>query len=52
MTGLSVTNGTDQLFVIHIDGADDIVGCVHQTNPDQDDRVPEAVGRLISIMKR
>nr|CAB3264156.1 unconventional myosin-Id [Phallusia mammillata] len=51
VTGVSVSNGTDQLLVVHIDGADDIVGCIHLTNPSQDDRVPEAVAHFMSVMK-
>lgn len=48
---MSVSNSTDQLLVVHIDGADDLVGCIHKTLPQSDDRVPEAVGHLISILK-
>lgn len=48
--GVSVSSGTDQLFIIHIDGADDLVTCIQKTNPEYDDRAPEAVAVMLQLV--
>nr|XP_039255052.1 unconventional myosin-Id-like [Styela clava] len=50
VTGVSVSNGTDQLLIIHVDGSDDLVLCIQKTNPEYDDRAPEAVGVLVKLV--
>ncbi|XP_074053791.1 unconventional myosin-Ig [Macrotis lagotis] len=47
VTGLSVTSGQDQLVVLHAKGRDDLVVCIHQTQPRMDNRIGELVGTLI-----
>ncbi|CAK8683010.1 unnamed protein product [Clavelina lepadiformis] len=51
ITGLSISSGTDQLLIIHLEGHDDLVTCIHKTTPQADDRVPEAVGRILRLVK-
>ncbi|XP_055993321.1 unconventional myosin-Ig-like [Sorex fumeus] len=46
VTGLSVTSGRDQLVVLHAQGHDDLVVCLHCAQPPQDNRVGELVGVL------
>ncbi|XP_006898663.1 PREDICTED: unconventional myosin-Ig [Elephantulus edwardii] len=46
VTGLSVTSGRDQLVVLHARGQDDLVVCLHRTQPELDNRVGELVGVL------
>lgn len=48
--GVSVSSGTDQLLIIHVDGADDLVLCIQKTNPEYDDRAPEAVAVLAKLV--
>lgn len=48
--GVSISSGTDQLLIIHIEGADDLVTCIQKTNPAYDDRAPEAVGILVKLL--
>lgn len=48
--GVSVSSGSDQLLIIHIDGADDLVLCIQKTTPEYDDRAPEAVGVLSKLI--
>ena len=52
MKSISVSSDTDQLLIIHIDGADDIVTCIHNTHPENEDRVPEAVAQLSTAVKK
>uniref|UniRef100_A0ABI7XAK1 Myosin IG n=1 Tax=Felis catus TaxID=9685 RepID=A0ABI7XAK1_FELCA len=46
VTGLSVTSGRDQLVVLHARGQDDLVVCLHRSQPPLDNRVGELVGVL------
>ncbi|XP_020854732.1 unconventional myosin-Ig isoform X1 [Phascolarctos cinereus] len=46
VTGLSVTSGQDQLVVLHAKGQDDLVVCLHRTQPKMDNRIGELVGML------
>ncbi|KAG8510574.1 Unconventional myosin-Ig [Galemys pyrenaicus] len=46
VTGLSVTSGRDQLVVLHAKGQDDLVVCLHRSQPPLDNRVGELVGVL------
>ncbi|XP_048195332.1 unconventional myosin-Ig isoform X3 [Perognathus longimembris pacificus] len=46
VTGLSVTSGRDQLVVLHARGQDDLVVCLHGSQPPLDNRVGELVGML------
>ncbi|XP_058152650.1 unconventional myosin-Ig [Dasypus novemcinctus] len=46
VTGVSVTSGRDQLVVLHARGVDDLVVCLHRTQPERDNRVGELVGVL------
>ncbi|XP_075413615.1 unconventional myosin-Ig isoform X2 [Tenrec ecaudatus] len=46
VTGVSVTSGQDQLVVLHAQGQDDLVVCLHRTQPELDNRVGELVGVL------
>ncbi|XP_049750166.1 unconventional myosin-Ig isoform X1 [Elephas maximus indicus] len=46
VTGVSVTSGRDQLVVLHTRGQDDLVVCLHRTQPELDNRVGELVGVL------
>lgn len=46
MTGLSVTSGPDQLVVLHAQGLDDLVVCLHRSQPPLDNRIGELVGVL------
>ncbi|XP_072510343.1 unconventional myosin-Ig [Notamacropus eugenii] len=46
VTGLSVTSGQDQLVVLHAKGQDDLVVCLHRTEPKMDNRIGELVGML------
>ncbi|XP_053465671.1 unconventional myosin-Ig isoform X2 [Nycticebus coucang] len=46
VTGLSVTSGQDQLVVLHARGQDDLVVCLHRSQPPLDNRVGELVGVL------
>ncbi|XP_076974617.1 unconventional myosin-Ig isoform X2 [Tamandua tetradactyla] len=46
VTGVSVTSGRDQLVVLHARGQDDLVVCLHRTQPELDNRVGELVGVL------
>ncbi|XP_014386021.1 PREDICTED: unconventional myosin-Ig, partial [Myotis brandtii] len=46
VTGLSVTSGRDQLVVLHLQGQDDLVVCLHRSRPPLDNRVGELVGVL------
>lgn len=48
MTGLSVTSGRDQLVVLHAQGHDDLVVCLHRSQPPLDNRIGELVGMLVS----
>uniref|UniRef100_H2YU17 Myosin motor domain-containing protein n=1 Tax=Ciona savignyi TaxID=51511 RepID=H2YU17_CIOSA len=51
VTGISVSSSSNQLLVIHIDGHDDLVTCIHKTNPHNEDRVPEAVACILRTVK-
>ncbi|XP_055277059.1 unconventional myosin-Ig [Moschus berezovskii] len=46
VTGLSVTSGRDQLVVLHARGYDDLVVCLHRSQPPLDNRIGELVGVL------
>ncbi|XP_021066845.1 unconventional myosin-Ig [Mus pahari] len=46
VTGLSVTSGRDQLVVLHAQGHDDLVVCLHRSQPPLDNRIGELVGML------
>uniref|UniRef100_H0WG72 Myosin IG n=1 Tax=Otolemur garnettii TaxID=30611 RepID=H0WG72_OTOGA len=46
VTGLSVTSGRDQLVVLHARGQDDLVVCLHRSQPPLDNRIGELVGVL------
>ncbi|KAM4874455.1 unconventional myosin-Ig isoform 2-T2 [Thomomys bottae] len=46
VTGLSVTSGRDQLVVLHARGQDDLVVCLHHSQPPLDNRIGELVGTL------
>lgn len=46
VTGLSVTSGRDQLVVLHAQGYDDLVVCLHRSQPPLDNRIGELVGML------
>uniref|UniRef100_A0A8C0X7B8 Unconventional myosin-Ig n=1 Tax=Castor canadensis TaxID=51338 RepID=A0A8C0X7B8_CASCN len=46
VTGLSVTSGLDQLVVLHARGQDDLVVCLHRSQPPLDNRIGELVGML------
>ncbi|KAL6037560.1 hypothetical protein STEG23_004879 [Scotinomys teguina] len=46
VTGLSVTSGQDQLVVLHARGYDDLVVCLHRSQPPLDNRIGELVGML------
>uniref|UniRef100_A0A8C6S0P5 Myosin IG n=2 Tax=Nannospalax galili TaxID=1026970 RepID=A0A8C6S0P5_NANGA len=46
VTGLSVTSGRDQLVVLHARGQDDLVVCLHRSQPPLDNRIGELVGIL------
>ncbi|XP_004839951.1 unconventional myosin-Ig [Heterocephalus glaber] len=46
VTGLSVTSGRDQLLVLHTRGQDDLVVCLHRSQPPLDNRIGELVGVL------
>ena len=46
VTGLSVTSGRDQLVVLHAQGYDDLVVCLHRSQPPLDNRIGELVGVL------
>ncbi|KAM5273251.1 unconventional myosin-Ig [Ctenodactylus gundi] len=46
VTGLSVTSGLDQLVVLHARGHDDLVVCLHRSQPPLDNRIGELVGTL------
>lgn len=48
VTGLSVTSGRDQLVVLHAQGHDDLVVCLHRSQPPLDNRIGELVGMLVS----
>ncbi|XP_035866253.1 unconventional myosin-Ig isoform X2 [Phyllostomus discolor] len=48
VTGLSVTSGRDQLVVLHAKGQDDLVVCLHRSQPPLDNRVGELVGVLVA----
>ncbi|XP_028933147.1 unconventional myosin-Ig [Ornithorhynchus anatinus] len=47
VTGVSVTSGRDQLVVLHARGLDDLVVCLHRTQPELDNRIGELVGVLV-----
>ncbi|XP_060221631.1 unconventional myosin-Ig isoform X5 [Meriones unguiculatus] len=46
VTGLSVTSGRDQLVVLHAHGYDDLVVCLHRSQPPLENRIGELVGML------
>ncbi|XP_047418582.1 unconventional myosin-Ig isoform X2 [Sciurus carolinensis] len=46
VTGLTVTSGRDQLVVLHARGQDDLVVCLHRSQPPLDNRIGELVGVL------
>lgn len=46
VTGLSVTSGRDQLVVLHARGYDNLVVCLHRSQPPLDNRIGELVGVL------
>ncbi|EPQ18077.1 Myosin-Ig [Myotis brandtii] len=49
VTGLSVTSGRDQLVVLHLQGQDDLVVCLHRSRPPLDNRVGELLPEGTSI---
>ncbi|XP_069870693.1 unconventional myosin-Ig [Dipodomys merriami] len=51
VTGLSVTSGQDQLVVLHARGQDDLVVCLHRSQPPLDNRIGELVGMLASHLQ-
>ncbi|VTJ91764.1 Hypothetical predicted protein, partial [Marmota monax] len=52
VTGVSVTSGRDQLVVLHARGHDDLVVCLHRSQPPLDNRIGELVGVLAAHCQR
>uniref|UniRef100_UPI00398E5C28 unconventional myosin-Id-like n=1 Tax=Pristiophorus japonicus TaxID=55135 RepID=UPI00398E5C28 len=46
VTGVSVTNGRDQLIIFHTKANDDLVVCLHKMQQGNDNRIGEVVGVL------
>ena len=53
VTGLSVTEGPDQLFVIHVEGGNDFVFCLQdRKSAGKEERVGELVGIICRQFKK
>ena len=48
ITGVSVTPGSDQLCIIHLQGGNDLVLCL-QPSPPGGDKIGEVIGALSNI---
>ena len=51
VTGVSVTQGTDQLIAVHLSGGNDLVLCLQSAN-NNEERVGELVGVIASNMQK
>lgn len=52
LTGLSVSNGKDQLVVFHTKDNKDLIVCLFSKQPTHESRIGELVGVLVNHFKR
>lgn len=52
LTGLSVSNGKDQLVVFHTKDNKDLIVCLFSKQPTHENRIGELVGVLVNHFKR